>query len=236
MKDNIISKIRKDLKSNIDLEYKKGEQNYFKEKIKTYGVRSPIVMDISRRYFKEVKNLEKNQIFKICEELMKSGYTAEIKIALDWSFLLKKQYLKNDFKIFELWLKKYIYNWGNCDDFCGHTLGYFLLEFPEFFKEVKKWAKSKNRWERRASAVILIYPIRIINWLNRVFEIADILLSDEDNLVQKGYGWMLKEASNKYPKEVFNYVIKNKKAMPRTALRYAIEKLPSKLKKEAMKK
>ena len=69
-----------------------------------------------------------------------------------------------------------------------------------------------------------------------VFEIADILLLDKDDMVQKGYGWMLKEASNHEPKKVFEYVMRHKKEMPRTALRYAIEKLSPDLRKQAMAK
>ena len=72
--------------------------------------------------------------------------------------------------------------------------------------------------------------------MKKIFEIADILLLDKDDLVQKGYGWMLKSASESHQQQVFNYVIKNKKNMPRTALRYAIEKMPKTLKKEAMAK
>ena len=59
---------------------------------------------------------------------------------------------------------------------------------------------------------------------------------DDDNLVQKGYGWMLKEAANLFQKDVFNYVMENKKLMSRTALRYAIEKMPASQKKQAMNK
>jgi 3-methyladenine DNA glycosylase AlkD len=55
-------------------------------------------------------------------------------------------------------------------------------------------------------------------------------------MVQKGYGWMLKVASQAHLKEVFDYVIKNKAVMPRTALRYAIEKMPTEFKVIAMKK
>ena len=63
-----------------------------------------------------------------------------------------------------------------------------------------------------------------------------MLLNDADDMVQKGYGWLLKEASRKHQKEVFNYVLTNRTAMPRTALRYAIELMPKELKAEAMKK
>jgi 3-methyladenine DNA glycosylase AlkD len=72
--------------------------------------------------------------------------------------------------------------------------------------------------------------------LDEIFDTADRLLMDDDDLVRKGYGWMLKEASNRFPDRVFAYVIMNKGVMPRTALRYAIEKLPHHRRREAMKK
>jgi 3-methyladenine DNA glycosylase AlkD len=89
---------------------------------------------------------------------------------------------------------------------------------------------------RRASAVSLIIPAKKGLFLKDIFEISDILLLDKDDLVQKGYGWMLKAASQAHDKKVFEYVMKNKKTMPRTALRYAIEKMPKALKEKAMEK
>jgi 3-methyladenine DNA glycosylase AlkD len=73
-------------------------------------------------------------------------------------------------------------------------------------------------------------------YLKAVFEISDLLMTDTDDLVQKGYGWLLKEASNRYQKDVFAYVMEHKDMMPRTALRYAIEKMPKVMKKQAMAK
>ena len=87
---------------------------------------------------------------------------------------------------------------------------------------------------RRASAVTLIYGLRRGEYLNDAFEIANALFYDEEMYVLKGYGWMLKEASNTYREEVFNYVMKRKKTMPRLSLRYAIEKMPEEMRKEAM--
>ena len=234
--EKIILEIRKELRANTDPKYKKGELNFFKEKIKTYGVRSFVSQRISREYFKKIKHLEKKKVFSLCEELLESGYIQEIGIAFRWAFRFKNQYEEKDFKIFEKWLKKYISNWANCDDFCTHNLGYLINEFPEFIPKVKKWTISKNRWVRRASAVIFIYPVKHKKYLKHVFEIADILLLDEDDMVRKGYGWMLKEASNIYPKEVFNFVMKNKNKMPRISLRYAIEKYPEALRKKAMQR
>ena len=70
--------------------------------------------------------------------------------------------------------------------------------------------------------------------LARVFTIADNLLTDPDDMVQKGYGWLLKVASQAHQTEVFEYVMAHKATMPRTALRYAIEKMPVELKRQAM--
>jgi len=167
---------------------------------------------------------------------MKTGVIEYMTVAQDWFFRLKKTYMPEDFEILENWLRKYVNNWGTCDDFSTHSIGYFLMKYPEFFPRLILWAKSRNRWERRAAAVSLIYPLRYENYLDKVFEIADILLMDSDDLVQKGYGWTLKEASHKFQDEVYQYVLKNKKVMPRTALRYAIEKMPPEMRKEAMKK
>jgi 3-methyladenine DNA glycosylase AlkD len=100
---------------------------------------------------------------------------------------------------------------------------------------VKGWAKSKNRWLKRAAAVSLIVPAKKGDFMQEAFEICDVLLDDEDDMVQKGYGWLLKEESRKHQKEVFDYVVKNRKIMPRTALRYAIELMPKELKAQAMK-
>jgi len=233
----IIPKIRIDLKSQVDLEYKKGCTNYFKEPIKIYGVRSANLKEIGKKYWTEVREMTKKDLFIFVEELLKSDYNEESGLAFKWLFRRKSEYIKSDFKIFENWLKKYVTNWGKCDDFCTHAFGELIFQFPDLITKTKSWSKSKNRWLRRASAIIFIFPIKKDKkFLKDIFSVSDILLLDGDDLVQKGYGWTLKEASNLYQDEVFEYVMKNKEKMPRTALRYAIEKMPKNLKKQAMSK
>lgn len=231
----LIQEIRKQLKEHIDPEYQKSIQRFFKEEIAVYGVRRPEVKKITAHYFQKIKDKPKEEIFGLCEELISSGMMEERGIAFDWAFRLQKLYVPTDFQVFESWLKKYVSNWGACDHICA-LLGAFMDQFPEFIPKVKEWSASKNRWFRRASAVAFIPLISKKKNLDDVFEIAGLLLQDEDDLVQKGYGWLLKEASNKYPQEVFDYVMEHKASMPRTALRYAIEKMPPDWKKKAMAK
>ena len=89
---------------------------------------------------------------------------------------------------------------------------------------------------RRAAAVSLIVPAKKGQFLDEVFAIADILLLDTDDLVQKGYGWMLKAASQSHEKRVYEYVVKHRTVMPRTALRCALEKMPKALRQKTMER
>jgi len=233
----ILKEIRRELKRLDRPENKIDAQRFHKEKLKKrYVLKSPLVRRVSARFFKEVKIQPKESIFDLCEEMFESGKDGESSIAFNWARRLEKQYAKSDFRRFETWLKKYVNGWGSCDALCCYVLGPLIYKFPELAEKTAKWTKSKSRWYRRASAVTLIYPVRRRILLELVFERADILLLDDDDMVQKGYGWMLKEASNKYRDEVYDFVLKRRDKMPRTALRYAIEKLPPAMKKEAMKK
>lgn len=236
MDTNIITRIRQDLALNSDEKTKSSSSRFFKEKIMCYGVKSALVGKIAKDYFKEIKNEEKKQVFALCEELFRSDYCEEAFIASEWAYLVRNNYSEDDFFTFERWIENYVNNWAKCDTLCNHSVGSFIEKFPSYITNLKTWTASDNRWVRRASAVTLILPARKGNFLKDVFEIADSLLTDKDDLVQKGYGWMLKEASKPHQQEVFEYVMKNKKNMPRTALRYAIEKFPKDLRDKAMER
>ncbi|MFA5291433.1 MAG: DNA alkylation repair protein [Phycisphaerae bacterium] len=232
--NRIIKKVRGALKAGADEKTKNSFQRFFKEEVKLYGAKTALVVKIAKDGFADIEDLSKKEIFAICEELFKSGFLEEAGIAATWSYQIRERFLVSDFKTFERWINKYIDNWAKCDTFCNHTVGDFIEQNPEFISGLKKWTKSKNRWLRRAAAVSLIIPARQGKFLKDIFEIARSLLIDKDDMVQKGYGWMLKEASRKHQREVFDFVVKNKANMPRTALRYAIEKMPEKLRKKAI--
>lgn len=236
MDKNIIARIRQDLTLNADEKTKNSSSRFFKENITSYGVKSALVGKIAKDYFKEIKNEDKQEIFTLCEELFQSDYIEEAFIASEWAYQVRDKYSEDDFFTFERWIEKYINNWAKCDTLCNHAVGSFIEKFPSYIANLKTWTASDNRWVRRASAVTLILPARKGNFLKDIFEISDSLLTDKDDLVQKGYGWMLKEASKSHQQQVFEFVMKNKKEMPRTALRYAIEKFPKDLRDKAMEK
>lgn len=235
--DKLFAKIQVDLDRNSDNKYREKIRDYFKMDVENYlGVRLPLVRKIANNHFKEIRHLDIDDILHVCNQLLLTRIYEHKVIAFHWSYKYKSQFQKKHFKVFENWLKTYVNDWSDCDDLCTHTFGYFIFTFPDYISKVKTWRVSKNRWLTRASAVILIYSAKRGEHLSEIFETASSLLQDQDDLVQKGYGWMLKETSKAFQKEVFEYVMDNKTNMPRTALRYAIEKMPAQYKKQAMKK
>jgi 3-methyladenine DNA glycosylase AlkD len=232
----ILAQIRSDLKASIDEQTRQSFQRFFKEQVKYYGVKTDIVGKIAKKHWPQIETLTKREIFQLCEELYQSDYTEEAFIVAFWLPNYIQHLEPSDLATFKTWIERYINNWAKCDGLCNHTIGDLLQKYPQTVLEVKNWAKSENRWLKRASAVSLIVPAKKGMFLADAFEICDVLLLDGDDMVQKGYGWLLKEESRVHQKEVFDYVVKNRRVMPRTALRYAIELLPKELKAEAMKK
>jgi 3-methyladenine DNA glycosylase AlkD len=231
---SIIEQIRNELQEKATEKNRQGAERYFKEDVKFYGVRVPEVRLIAKEAFQQINDLDKTEIFQLCEELLKSDYSEEALLACVWADYLTKRQEPEDFVVFERWINNYVSTWAECDTLCNHAVGSFIEKYPSYLENLKNWTKSNNRWMRRAAAVTLVLPARKGKFLDDLLEIADSLLLDTDDLVQKGYGWMLKEASKKHQKQVFDYIMKNKDKMPRTALRYAIEKMPADLRKQAM--
>lgn len=173
---------------------------------------------------KQFQDLSINQI----KELLASSFHEERLVAL---LILVRQYQRGDElvrqKIFDFYLSqtKRINNWDLVDTSAYHIVGTHLLNSD--WSLLKKLAKSKSLWERRISMVATLAFIRKGN-LKPTFEIAKLLLQDEHDLMHKAVGWMLREAGKKDAKQLSQFFKTNMAKMPRTALRYAIEKYPLK--------
>ena len=235
---SMMVEIRQALVSNVDEKTKSSSYRFFKkgEAVAVHSVKMGAVNKITKTFWKKIQQQPKDSIFSLCDKLWQSGYLEEHVVACGLAYELRNQYEPEDLARFHSWLKNDVNNWASCNTLCNHTIAAVIEMYPESIASLKKWALSANRWERRGAAVTLIIPARKGLFLSDIFEIANILLLDKDDLVQKGYGWMLKAASEAHQQAVFDFVMPHKATMPRTALRYAIEKMPKELRAEAMKK
>lgn len=233
----VIRTLRREVKAVDKPANRMDYQRWFKEKLKhPTGLKTPLLRSISNNVFKtDVKQLEKNEILDVGDELLAGKWQYAAFFAFDWAKRIHKRYERKDFRRFEKWLKLYVDNWGRCDHLCS-VLGLALVRFPDLSPRRMGWTGSRNMWLRRASAVALIEPVAEGMLLDDVFRTAETLLKDEEDLVQKGYGWMLKVTGDYFYDEARRFVMKHKDEMPRTALRYAIEKWPKADRARAMKR
>lgn len=184
------------------------------------------IRKLSAKLYREIKDKSIENVLSLCEELLEQHSWALGVIAYDLAYRARKQYSDATYDVFYRWLKDYVRGWGDCDDFCTHAFGELLRQRKDLFEKVITWTDDKDFWVRRASAVILI-PVILKNDYDGInpLEISDRLMSDEHDLVLKGYGWMLKALSQIDQSRVEKYLIENHDKMPRVAYRYALEKL-----------
>ena len=232
--DPVIVSVRQRLRDAAQLAPPANAERFFKEPVQLHGVRSAAVNAIAKQWLKEIRPRGKARVFALCDELWQSGYLEEAFIACAWSYGFRDEYTPEDFAVFQRWVSSYVSNWAACDTLCNHTVGAFIEAHPSFLASLQAWATADNRWLRRAAAVSLILPARHGLFLSECLDICDLLLLDKDDLVQKGYGWLLKAVSEAHQRQLFDFVLARKSTMPRTALRYAIEKLPPDMKATAM--
>jgi len=198
--------------------------------------RTPEVRKISKDIYRKIGDKSIDNILFLSEELLKQKKWESGIIGFNWSYRVKNHYKENLFPTFERWLKDYVNGWGNCDDFCTHSFGELIRQNKHLYKRTLDWTNHPDFWVRRGAAVVQILAIRKGDYEGlEPFTIADKLMNDEHHLVLKGYGWLLKILSQKEPERVFEYVHKNKKQMPRLALRYAIEKFDDEKRQELLK-
>jgi 3-methyladenine DNA glycosylase AlkD len=119
-------------------------------------------------------------------------------------------------------------NWATTDAICGALIGPLLARYPTLVPQMRAWSKHRNMWVRRASMVGLIRRAHHGESLDLVYEIAGRLHADREDLIQKAVGWALREAGTKDMARLERYLRANGAAIPRTTLRYAIERFPEK--------
>jgi len=117
-------------------------------------------------------------------------------------------------------------NWATTDAICGMLIGPLLVRHPRLASEMRGWARHRNMWVRRASAVSLIPLMRRGLALDLAYGVARTLHPDQEDLIQKAVGWMLREAGKADARRLERYLRANGPRIPRITLRYAIERFP----------
>jgi len=227
----IIKEIKKELKSLSSKEKAQILQRFFKTGPGEYG-EGDVFIGVKVPEIRQVAKKHTDLSFKDCSRLISSNIHEERLLAL---LILIQKYSKADetakTQIYRFYMRyiKHINNWDLVDLSAPQIVGAYLINRSK--KELYALAKSKNLWERRIAIVSTFYFIKS-NQFSETLKLSKILLNDTEDLIHKAVGWMLREVGKRdiLTEEVF--LKQHYKKMPRTMLRYAIERFPeNKLKK-----
>ena len=222
---NKLEQIKKQLRRSANSIQAKNLQRFFKTGKGEYGFGDVFigmkVPDI-RRVVKKHKDTES----PIIEKLIKSEIHEERLCGL--LILVLRYELGDEFqqeKMANIYLKhkRHINNWDLIDLTAHKILGHYLIDRP---KEILyKLSRSESVWDRRIAILATFYFIKQNKYTNSL-KLAKILIEDRHDLIHKAVGWMLREVGNRSPETEEIFLKKYYKKMPRTMLRYAIEKFP----------
>ena len=205
-----------------------GMQRYFKNTVKAYGVSAPDIRRLAAELYESVKGTWRAaNAMTLCDILFAEPELESKAVGALILARFKKDFPASLLPRVKEWLAADLLdNWASVDVFCTDAMGAFLASHPASVKEIKGWAFHRNRWVKRASAVSFIKLAKKEEFLGPIYEISASLFPVDDDLVQKANGWLLREAGKRDAKRLEGFLVRHGRAIPRTTLRYAIERFP----------
>jgi len=224
-----LNKLKNKEKEKIFLNFFKTGKGEYGEGDKFLGISVPEQRKVAKKYYKDISLVEIQKLLN--SKIHEHRFTALEILVMQYEIADSK----NKEKIVKFYLKntKNVNNWDLVDTSAPYILGNYLLDKGR--SVLYKLAKSKDLWQKRIS-IISTYSFIKENDFKDTLKISEILLFDKHDLIQKAVGWMLREAGKKEEKVLISFLDKYYKKMPRTMLRYSIERLDLKQKKFYMAK
>ncbi len=230
----IAAQIRQALSSGGSSEHAAGVQWFFKDVIKSHGWYTADLRRAARSFRQQIRNAFGLDFLVNVADQMFSGTVLEEKVAA--VFLLEKldaEFGDREFKRFGSWLDR-ISSWADHDGLVHYLISPMVAAKPARVKNAFRWSKSPNRWRRRAACVALIRGARAKMFFSEITKLSNSLLADQDDMVQKGLGWLLRETAKFDAKRTVPYLMKIRKRAPRLVLRTACETLPGNTKSKIL--
>ncbi len=233
---NMLDDLQKDVKKLADSEKGKFLMRFFKTGVGQYG-ENDIFYGLTVPQSRVLALKYRDLVLTDIEKLLQSNVHEERLIAL---LILVFNYKKGDEKvrreIYDFYLShtKYINNWDLVDLSADKIVGEYLKDKDRSI--LAKLARSDDLWEKRIAIIATFQFIKDLRERKDTFLIADILLHDEHDLIQKAVGWMLREVGKRVSEEKLEEFLKTRyKTMPRTCLRYAIERFSEEKRREYLR-
>ena len=231
---SVADEIRRSLKTGGSVERSASVQRFFKEEVQSHGWRTADLRRASIRWRREIlQQSDLEFLLRVADNLFTGAVNEEKNVAV---FLLEDitpRFGDEEFETLESWLPR-ISNWSDHDALVHYLIAPMIVAKPARARKLFRWAKSPNRWYRRAAWVALIQGTRRKMFFAEIAKLSGLLLSDEDDMVQKGLGWLLRETAKADAKRTEPYLMSIRERAPRLVLRTACETLPPRMRKRVL--
>ncbi len=221
----IADHIRRVLKDGGSAPHAEGVQRFFKEDIRSRGWYTAEMRKVARRFSRTIVNEQGVEfLVQVADDLFRGAVLEEKVFAVLLLQGLTGRFKDREFRRFESWLSR-ISSWADHDGLVHYLIAPMVASKPSRVRRVFTWAKSSDRWHRRAACVALIRGTRRRLFSVAVMRLSNTLLRDNDDMVQKGLGWLLRETAKADPEGTIPYLMKIRQRAPRLVLRTACETL-----------
>ena len=226
----LATRARAALRKTADARVREGQRSYFKrwEKVSIYGVATPKVRGIERGLYHLVRTEWRyTDAVAFCDVLMRDRYLESKSLGLMLLSRYHRQYPEALLRHVKGWLAgNFCDNWAVTDQLSTQIVSTLIDKFPKLADNVESWSNSPNLWVRRASAVSFVKPAGKGRYLEHAYRIVTVLLPDSHDLIHKACGWLLREAGKLDAARLERYLLEHGSVIPRTTVRYAIERFP----------
>ena len=214
------------LRRDGSAEHAKGVQWFFKEEIKSHGWYAADLRRLAATYRRNIQTeFGLDFLVDVADQLFAGRVLEEKVFAVLLLEKLTSSFDDSHFALFESWLTR-IGSWADHDGLVHYLIGPMIVSEPARVQKAFRWARSPDRWHRRAACVALIQGTRQRKFFSQIMRLSNLLLKDEDDMVQKGLGWLLRETAKADPKRTIPYLLKIRNRAPRLVLRTSCETLP----------
>jgi 3-methyladenine DNA glycosylase AlkD len=220
------NEVRRALKAGGSPERSSSVQRFFQEEVQSHGWRTADLRRAAVGWRREI--LQKSDLrflLQVADHLFAGTINEDKNVAV---FLLENitdKFGDEEFRLLESWLPR-ISNWSDHDALVHYLIAPMVVAKPARASRVFHWAKSRNRWFRRAACVALIQGARRKIFFPEIIRLSATLLSDEDDMVRKGLGWLLRETAKADAQRAVPYLMSIRERAPRLVLRTACATLP----------
>jgi len=230
----IAKHIRRVLLDGASAPHTEEVQRFFKQEIKSRGWYTGELRKVAVRFRRTI--LAEHDIpylVEVGDRLFQGKVLEEKVFAVLMLQGMVDKFGKAEFKLFESWLDR-ISSWADHDGLVHYLLGPMIAADSGLLSRPLRWARSKDRWHQRAAAASLIHSTRQHKNFDHIQRVTEMLLSSDDDMVQKGLGWLLREAAKFNREQTVEYLMTIRDRAPRLVLRTACETLPAAMKERVL--